>query len=180
MLDIELNAVSFSIALAIGHISHVLVIWLIHFTLHHQVLGISFWKVHLNSHHCTEEMSVDKFYYWGIIEHSTSALLWSIYMLACYLLLCQWMALTFIVVTIVGSTITYYLHFEYVNSKSWLNKYYWFQRDRKLHQIHHSYLGDQFSASKNYSFGGVMGHIIDRLVGTFEPVESANNRVFQD
>lgn len=175
MLDIELNPVSLLLALASAHIGYILIAWLIHFIFHHKILGIPFSKVHLNSHHCTEEMSVARFYYWGIIEHGTSVLFLCAYCLGCYLLLCNWLALTFIVLTIVNTTITYYLHSQYAISTSWLNRYNWFNRDRKLHQIHHTYLGEHFTDSKNYSFGGLMGFVIDRLVGTFEPVKSANN-----
>ena len=171
MLYIELNPVSFFLAVAIAHIGYVLIGWFIHFLAHRKVLGLPFYKIHLNAHHSPEEVA--KLSFSGILEHATTVLLLSVYCLVCCLILCNWLASIFVAAIVINSAIAYYLHEHYAISTSWLNRYEWFKHHRQLHQIHHRYVGEQFSESKNYCFGGLMGYTLDRLVGTFEPLNSA-------
>jgi len=172
MINFEFNIVNLLLVIFIAYISNLVVMWLIHFAFHHNILGIPLDKIHLNSHHSNQVLSDSKSYYLAILEHSIVVVLWSVYILLLCLISNRWIGLTIATEAVILASITYYLHVEYIKPKSWLNQYSWFRRDKQLHQIHHSYYGDQFSSSNNYSFGGITGHLTDRLFGTFESVKT--------
>ena len=54
-----------------------------------------------------------------------------------------------------------YLHTHIHLDHSWLDKYEWFRRSRRLHFIHHK------RSQYNLSFGG-LSHRIDKMIGSFK------------
>lgn len=178
MIQIELNPVNFILLFPIAHvINAILLTWAIHFLLHQTILGIPLYKIHLYSHHRyhSNSLSSRQLYYLAILEH----LLWTSIVILVFLLykifLSEWTLWYFISEGLFCIIIAFYLHREYENPSSWLNRYTWFVKARKLHQIHHYYSKeDNFSNSKNYSFGGfgLRCHLADCLMGTFQPLET--------
>ena len=176
MIDIKLTPIHFILSLPIVHTFNVLLLaWLPHFLLHQNFFGIPFYKIHLYSHHKPHHFSSLKRYFLAVLEHSLWIVLIGICFVFYFISFAQWIAWLSIAEGLFGIFSIYYLHIEYDNPHSWLKRYSWFHQARRLHQIHHySSREDQFSSSKNYSFGGLgmQGHFADRLMGTFQPLET--------
>lgn len=181
MINIELTPINFILLLPIAHvINAILLTWTVHFLVHQRILGIPLYKIHLYSHHRHQSNGLSSLqrYSLAVLEH----FLWTSIVLLVFLIykifLTEWILWLFIWEGLFCILAAYYLHLEYDNHKSWFNRYTWFIRARKLHQIHHYYSKeDNFSSSKNYSFGGLglRCHLADRLMGTFQPLESKLN-----
>ena len=178
MINIELTPIHFIFWLPTVHILNVLLLaWMPHFLLHQQILGIPFYRIHLYSHHKPHHFSSLHRYSFAVLEHSLwIGLIGGAFTLYRFLLP-QWLAWLSIIEGLLGVLSIYYLHLEFDNPKSWLRRYEWFNQARKLHQIHHySSREENFSNSKNYSFGGlgIRGHFADRLLGTFQSLETTS------
>ena len=173
MISFEFNVFNFLLVLIVAHLVNLFAIWSVHFLLHQKIFAIPFWHIHFNSHHRQGKIVDAKSLYWAIAEHSLWGILAVTYYVAYYVIFDNWIAWTFIIEGLVSISFTYYLHFEYDRRDSWLNRYDWFKRDRKLHYIHHGYYPKSTTwSSKNYAFGGpITAHLMDRLFGTFQPLK---------
>lgn len=89
-----------------------------------------------------------------------------------YLFFPTWVAVTFIADVCFSLAFVYCIHWEYDKPDSRLDRFHWFRRGRALHKIHHSYVGEEFSRSRNDAFGGPLaGNLVDYLLGTFKGQE---------
>ena len=118
MINFEFNIVNLLLVILIAYLSNLVVMWLIHFAFHHNILGIPLDKIHLNSHHSDLVLSDSKSYYLAILEHSVFVVLWSVYIL----LLC-------------------------LRSNRWIGLM----------------IATEAVIFNNYSFGGITGHLTERL-----------------
>ena len=171
LLTIELTALTFPIVFISAHVTNLFLSWLVHFLQHQKIFGIPFYKVHLKAHHTIDKrhrLTPAHYLYMsiGYVLWAAAIILGSC--MAYYLFFTPWVALTFIGDSLLVLAFAYYVHREYDRADSWLKRFEWFRQGRALHQIHHSYFGDEFAKSKIYAFGGPLaGNLIDRVLGTY-------------
>jgi sterol desaturase/sphingolipid hydroxylase (fatty acid hydroxylase superfamily) len=133
-----------------------------HWCLGHQKIGGFLHKIHAREHHgiYSEELMIsDKYldearsadYYYAIPAFT---LAWCAYRLLPFdLFLIHFVSLG------LSTLAHFYLHVQYHLAGTWLTRYRWFQRKRKLHLLHHR------DTTKNYA---VIEFFWDRVFGTYE------------
>ena len=176
-MDIRLTTVSFLCVLVAAHVVNVFLSWVIHYVQHQRVLGVDLYRIHLEGHHALDRHvpapRLRRF--WNATGHALWAVLILLFWAVYYFAFVEWVALTFMAESVVLSIGIYYLHREYDDADSWLNRFAWFTRARTLHEIHHAHDGD-FSRSINYAIGGpLVGALPDRLFATFRDVPEAHH-----
>lgn len=108
-----------------------------------------------------------------LVEHTVWWLIIGIGLAGYHLLFPRWVAWVFTLEGVVAGGLIYGLHLAFDDPTCWLGRYAWFGHARDLHRVHHRVSSTaHFSCSKNYAIGGfgLQGHLIDRLMGTFQPL----------
>lgn len=170
--SVSLTLFSFLCVLVAAHVVNVFFSWVIHYVQHQRVLGFDLYRIHLEGHHAVDRhlATPGARLFWNAMSHALWAVLILIFWALYYLVFTEWVALTFMAESVVLSAGIYYLHREYDNPDSRLDRFAWFRRARALHEIHHGHMGD-FSRSVNYAIGGpLVGALPDRVFATLQDV----------
>ncbi len=170
MMHIDFNAASLVVVLAAGHFVNTFATWLMHYLQHRRLFGVVFQRIHLRAHHDAKLKRSNPLLYrwWAFVGHLQWLAMIGVLAGIYFSLLVPWAAAAVLSEGLVMGAFTYYFHHQYDRPGSWLDRFAWFRRARRLHGIHHGRF-ESFGRSRNYAIGGPLtGFLADRVLGTFQ------------